>query len=50
MIDELHSFEIQRDQMEVESSVTRSIFAIIFFAFLESKLNFQCFGKKNEPE
>ena len=50
MLDELHSFEIQRDQMEVESSVTRSIFASIFFAFLESKLNLQCFEKKNEPD
>ena len=46
MIDELHSFEIQQDQMEVESSVIRSIFGSIFFAFLEFKLNFQCFEKK----
>ena len=67
IIDEIHSSDIQGEQMEGESGVTKSIIdelyssdiqggkkegeggitrRVFFFAFLECKLNFQCFEKK----
>ena len=44
---------INRENLPLQNSAKLSkkpsYFCSIFFAFLESELNFQCFEKKNEP-